>query len=168
MTMTLFLASFGSAAAELKRTKIGPDPYGQKESLLVNGSTGVFSYIAADGSLQVVELKCASFLGGEATDKGGLLCSYVFERKEGLTTEHYLIHSISNFTTLTRSGLVENSERKRQNADHYAAHAIYGVLRGNAVESDIHPRRKVATISPSSAMEHYRVWSRYRFGNNMR
>ncbi|WP_313060963.1 hypothetical protein [Agrobacterium cavarae] len=68
--MTLFLASFGSAAAELKRTKIGPDPYGQKESLLVNGSTGVFSYIAADGSLQVVELKCASFLGDEATDKG--------------------------------------------------------------------------------------------------
>lgn len=127
ITITLFLASFGSAAAELKCNKIGPDPYGQKESLLVNGSTGVFSYIAADGSLQVVELKCASFLGDEATDKGGLLCSYVFERKEGLTTEHYLIHSISNFTTLTRSGLVENSERKRQNADHYASVTQYMV-----------------------------------------
>jgi len=121
ITVTLFLASFGSAAAELKCNKIGPDPYGQKESLLVNGSTGVFSYIAADGSLEVVELKCASFLGDEATRKNGVLCSYVFERKEGLTTEHYLIHSVSNFTTLTRSSLVENSKREKQNAAHYAS-----------------------------------------------
>lgn len=121
VTTILFLASFGSAAAELKCSRIGPDPYGQKESLLVKGSTGVFSYIAADGRLAVVELKCASFLGDEASDKGGVLCSYVFEREDGLTTEHYLIHSLSNFTTLTRSGLVENSERKRRNADHYAS-----------------------------------------------
>lgn len=121
MTITLFLASFSSATAELKCNRIGDDPYGQKESLQVNGSTGVFSYIAADGSLQVVELKCASFLGDEATDKRGLLCSHVFEREEGFTTEHYLIYSISNFTTLTRSGLVENSKLKKRNADHYAS-----------------------------------------------
>lgn len=93
----------------------------------MNGSARVFNYIAADGSLQVVELKCALFLGDEATDKGGLLCSYAFERKEGFTTKHYLTHSISNFTTLTRSGLVENSERKRQKADHYASVTQYMV-----------------------------------------
>lgn len=68
---------------------------------MVKDSAGAFIYRAYDRSLETVELKCASFYDDKT--KIGVLCSRVFEREDGFTTEHYVIHSMSTFTTLTHS-----------------------------------------------------------------
>ncbi|MBB3594644.1 hypothetical protein FHX08_005048 [Rhizobium sp. BK529] len=123
LTFVLLLVSGGSANAELICKRIGDDPYGQQEALLVKDSAGVFSYKAYDGTLETIELICASFYDDKA--KLGILCGHVFEREDGFTTEHYLIHSISSFTTLTQSKLIENAKSQYVRSDHKATVTQY-------------------------------------------
>lgn len=107
----------GASYAALTCERIGEDEFSTEESLYVDGADGAYSYNAYNGSRQVLEVLCDQFENG--TDEG-LICTRVFERSDGVTTEHYLVPKISRFTSLIITTFVENANSILDDDQHNA------------------------------------------------
>ena len=117
ITFFLTFCVAGASHAALTCERIGEDEFSTEESLYIDGPDGAYSYNAYNGSRQVLEVLCDRFDNG--TDEG-LICTRVFERPDGVTTEHYLVPKISRFTSLIVSTFIENSESILNDDQHNA------------------------------------------------
>lgn len=122
LVCTIFISGVivGKSHAAVNCQRIGEDPYNTRQSIYIDGDTGLYSYIAYNGERQVEELLCG-FLTNEGNE--AVICSRVFEREEGLTTEHYVIARLSRFTTLQTSSFVENASDRFATGQHRAMYS---------------------------------------------
>lgn len=110
--LAIFLAmtSVSSAAdSTITCSRVGEDKHNGREALIIDGDKGAYSYNAFDGNRETISLKCDTF----TTDgEQSAICARVFSRPEGFTTEHYLVKKLADFSTVSISSFIENSDSK--------------------------------------------------------
>lgn len=110
--------------AEINCKRIGRDPYGTAEQLIVLGDRGAYTYRNLDGNQEVLELTCGSF---KLENETGVLCHRSFAPEDGISSEHFLIPRVSDFTSISLTTFVENSPARLTTGKHLVSYDTFPV-----------------------------------------
>ena len=113
ITLSWSIGFTDSAHAEIICEQIeGGEDY-DAHQVVIDDGVGIWSYRAFDGTLSVVELQCSireHVSSDLSVSHVSIVCARVHEHSNGFTTSHLVIPRLSNFTSMQRSSLVENSQ----------------------------------------------------------
>ena len=102
-----------SAHARIVCQQIEGDEDYAAHQIVIDDGVGIWSYQAFDGTLSVLEFQCSirrHFRSDLSVSHVSIVCARIYEHSDGFTTTHLVIPSLSSFTSMQHSGLVENSE----------------------------------------------------------
>ena len=118
--LAVFLAMTSAtlaAGSTITCNRAGEDKHNGREALIIEGDKGAYSYNAFDGNRETISLKCDTLT---ADGERSAVCARVFSRPNGFTTEHYVVKKLADFSTVSISSFVENSDSKSAPHTHNA------------------------------------------------
>lgn len=110
-SLSLF-ASANDAVADIQCVRIGADPFGQSEQIIISGDQGAYSYVAYDGEREfLTDLQCSNL-------RIGAVCQRVHDHDDGLSVSHYFLQKREGLSKLISTNFSQNSDLSGQS--HYA------------------------------------------------
>lgn len=116
--LSVFLALTSAtlaAGSTITCNRVGEDKHNGREALIIDGDKGAYSYNAFDGNRETISLKCDTLT---ADGERSAVCARVFSRPNGFTTEHYVVKKLADFSTVSISSFVENSDSALTGTSH--------------------------------------------------